>query len=286
MRIRAAASGLRAPVCAASADEDEAAALCSGRDYREQLRRRVRTALLLEDRMAAMSWLQHVIEDRGLADWQERARESILDVNDGIVSAAGIAEGFARAGASTRTLVFAGAAVILAGGLAAAGARYTEERIEWEMNRRLLESERASIETDPAGEFEELVQIYEAKGLSSGLARRVAQELTESDPVAAHADAELHLDSTGSAHTSVYAAGIAGLFYGIGAAIPLAAMRWLPVGQRIELTFATVLVALALTGWFASWLTGLPVLRLVRRNLVLGAATMAAGLLVGLVVAI
>jgi VIT1/CCC1 family predicted Fe2+/Mn2+ transporter len=90
----------------------------------------------------------------------------------------------------------------------------------------------------------------------------------------------------GSAHTSVYAAGIAGLFYGIGAAIPLAAMRWLPVGQRIELTFATVLVALALTGWFASWLTGLPVLRLVRRNLVLGAATMAAGLLVGLVVAI
>jgi hypothetical protein len=86
-----------------------------------------------------------------------------LDVNDGIVSAAGIAEGFARAGASTRTLVFAGAAVILAGGLAAAGARYTEERIEWEMNRRLLESERASIEADPAGEFEELVQIYEAK---------------------------------------------------------------------------------------------------------------------------
>jgi VIT1/CCC1 family predicted Fe2+/Mn2+ transporter len=47
-----------------------------------------------------------------------------------------------------------------------------------------------------------------------------------------------------------------------------------------------VLVALGLTGWFASWLTGLPVLRLIRRNLLLGAATMAVGLLIGKVIAI
>jgi VIT1/CCC1 family predicted Fe2+/Mn2+ transporter len=61
---------------------------------------------------------------------------------------------------------------------------------------------------------------------------------------------------------------------------------WLPGGQRIALTFVAVLVALALTGWFASWLTGLPVLRLIRRNLLLGAATMAVGLLIGKVIAI
>lgn len=236
--------------------------------------------------MATVSWLKRVIESSDLEGWRDYARESILDVNDGIVSAAGIAEGFARAGASTRTLVFAGAAVILAGGLAAAGGRYSEERTEWEMNRSLLESERASIEADPEGEFAELVEIYEAKGLSTGLARQVAQELTASDAVAAHADAELHLISVGSVKTSIYAALTAGLLYAIGAAIPLAAMKWLPVGDRIALTFAAVLVALALTGWFASWLTGLPVLRLMRRNLLLGAATMATGLLVGMVVEI
>jgi vacuolar iron transporter family protein len=233
-----------------------------------------------------VSWVQRVTTGAELNGWREHARESILDVNDGIVSAAGIAEGFARAGASTRTLVFAGAAVVLAGGLAAAGARYTEERTEWEMNRSLLESERASIEADPDGEFEELVEIYESKGLSSGLARQVAQELTESDPVAAHADAELRLNSMAPAQTSVYAAVTAGLFYAAGAAIPLVAMKWLPVGERIALTFASVLFALGLTGWFASWLTGLPLVRLVRRNLLLGAATMATGLLVGLVVPI
>ena len=63
------------------------------------------------------------------------------------------------------------------------------------MDRALLEAERASIEADPAGEFEELVGIYEAKGLDPRLARQVAEALTELDPVAAHADAKRQLDA-------------------------------------------------------------------------------------------
>lgn len=89
-----------------------------------------------------------------------------MDVNDGIVAAAGVAEGFARAGATTHTLLMAGVVVMVAGGFAAAGARYTEERTEWEMNRRLLAAERAAIEADPEAELEELAGIYEPKALS------------------------------------------------------------------------------------------------------------------------
>ena len=74
----------------------------------------------------------------------------------------------------------------------------------------------------------------------------------------------------------------AGACYGIGAAIPLAALILLPVNERVALTFAAVLLALGLTGWFAAWLTGLPVLRLVRRNVLLGGSVMAASILVGL----
>jgi len=74
-------------------------------------------------------------------------------------------------------MLFAGTAVILAGGSAAAGARFSEVRTEWEMDRALLEAEQASIEADPAGEFEELVGLYEAKGLNPGLARQVAETL-------------------------------------------------------------------------------------------------------------
>jgi VIT1/CCC1 family predicted Fe2+/Mn2+ transporter len=233
------------------------------------------------DRVSWRGWLLGS-GDRGR--WSERARESILDANEGIVTAAGIAEGFASAGASTSTLLFTGAAVILAGGLAAAGRRYSEERTEWEMNLSLLEAERASIEADPVAEFEELVGIYEAKGLSTDLARQVAEAFTVKDPVAAHADVELNLGGVGSARASVYAGLTGGVAYSLGAILPLAVISLVPVDQRIELTFAAVLLALALTGGFASSLTGLPVLRLVRRNLVLGVATMTAALVVGSIV--
>jgi VIT1/CCC1 family predicted Fe2+/Mn2+ transporter len=231
-----------------------------------------------------MRWLHRVLGADELEVWRLRARASVLDLNDGIVSAAGIAEGFASAGASDSVLLVAAVATVLAGGLAAAGARYTEVRTEWEMNRALVEAERASIEADPDGEFEELVGIYQAKGLGNELARQVAAALTERDPVAAHADAELRLDDLGATSGAVLAGVAAGISYGVGAALPLTVMRWLPSDERMVLTFVVVLIALGLTGWFASWLTGLSALRLVRRNVVLGGATMAASLLIGLVI--
>jgi VIT1/CCC1 family predicted Fe2+/Mn2+ transporter len=49
----------------------------------------------------------------------------------------------------------------------------------------------------------------------------------------------------------------------------------------MPITFLIVLVALGLTGWFAAWLTDLPAIRLIRRNVLLGAATMVIGILIG-----
>jgi VIT1/CCC1 family predicted Fe2+/Mn2+ transporter len=232
-----------------------------------------------------MSWLQGVllIDDR--KGWRERTRESIVDLNDGIVSAAGIMEGFAAAGASTTAFVFAGATVVLTGAFAAAASCYAEERTEWEMHHREVEAERASIEADPAGELEELVANYEAKGLEVGLARQVAAALTAHDALAAHADAELDLESIPPARANIYAALSAGLFYALGATVPLVAIRWLPTSDRSELAFGPVLLALALTGWFAAWVTGLPRSRMVVRNIVLGACAMTAGLIIGHAVA-
>jgi VIT1/CCC1 family predicted Fe2+/Mn2+ transporter len=231
-----------------------------------------------------MMWLRRDIGSDELEAWRLRVRASVLDLNDGIVSAAGIAEGFASAGASDSVLLVAAAATVLAGGLAAAGARYTEVRTEWEMNRALVEAEAAQIAADPDGEFDELVGIYQAKGLNEELARQVAAALTEGDPVAAHADAELRLDDLGTTSGAGLAGLVAGASYGVGAALPLTSILWLPADDRMTLTFIVVLIALGLTGWLASWLTGLPALRLVRRNVVLGGATMAASLVIGLLI--
>jgi len=221
------------------------------------------------------------LDSARLAAWREHARESILETNDGIASAAGVAEGFAAAGATLHTLLLAGLTLIVAGALAAAGARYSEVRTEWEMNRNLIEHERASLLADPEGEMEELVAIYQAKGLEPQLARQVAEALSNRDAVAAHVDAELRLDGSGASSGAVLAAVIAGLSYGLGATVPLLLVYFLPSWQRELTTLVVVLVALALTGSIAAWLTDLPTIRLVRRNITLGAATMAAAIIVG-----
>lgn len=189
-----------------------------------------------DDSMTLVSWLGGIFSGIDLADLRDLATDSILDINDGITSAAGIAEGFLSAGATAQTLLFAGTAVILAGGSAAGAARYSEVRTEWERNRAQIEAERASIESDPEGEFEELTGIYEAKGLSRELARQVAEALTERDPVAAHADAELRLEALRPTSGGLLAGVTAGLCYGAGAALPLAAMSWLPLDDRLTLS--------------------------------------------------
>jgi VIT1/CCC1 family predicted Fe2+/Mn2+ transporter len=108
--------------------------------------------------------------------------------------------------------------------------------------------------------------------------------LSARDPVAAHADAELRLERLGTSSGAWSAAAISGGSYAVGAIVPLLAVYLLPLGERQPITFVIVLVALALTGWFAAWLTKLPALRLVVRNVVLGAATMAVTVLVGKVI--
>ena len=175
----------------------------------------------------------------------------------------------------------AGTVVILAGGSAAAGERYTEERTEWEMDRALLEAERASIEAEPDGEFEELVGIYQAKGLSQELARQVAEELTErtrSPPTPTQSCVSKHSGPRAGHTRGSDRRCLLRDWCGRSAR----GKTFLPAGERIVLTFVAVLLALGLTGWFAAWLTGLPLLKLVRRNVLLGGTIMAASILVGL----
>jgi hypothetical protein len=60
------------------------------------------------------------LDSTQLAAWREHARESILEINDGIASGAGVAEGFATAGATLHTVLLAGLTLIVAGALTAA----------------------------------------------------------------------------------------------------------------------------------------------------------------------
>ena len=57
-----------------------------------------------------------------------------------------------------------------------------------------LGQEKHELADIPETELAELTALYEAKGLSAATARTVAAELSAHDALAAHLDAELHID--------------------------------------------------------------------------------------------
>ena len=59
-------------------------------------------------------------------------RSRLVDATDGIIATAGIVEGLAGAGATGFTMVVAAFAAMVAGGVALAGANYTEASLESE----------------------------------------------------------------------------------------------------------------------------------------------------------
>ena len=59
-----------------------------------------------------------------------------------------------------------------------------------------LELERAELERDPAAERRELMAIYVARGLDSGLAQQVADQLMAHDALGTHARDELGISNT------------------------------------------------------------------------------------------
>ena len=117
-------------------------------------------------------------------------RPHIPEASDGILTSAGICEGFAGAGVSSSVLLFAGFAGLVAGTLAMGAVEYSKLRAEHDRQAAQLAAERALLETAPDAELDELAGLYVSRGLSPGLARQVAVELTAHDALAAHAEAE------------------------------------------------------------------------------------------------
>jgi VIT1/CCC1 family predicted Fe2+/Mn2+ transporter len=132
----------------------------------------------------------------------------------------------------------------------------------------------------PEEEEQELAHIYEDKGLSAKLAGEVARELTEKDPLRAHAEAELQIDPENL--TSPWQAAWASfLAFTVGGLIPLLAIGFPPTSLRVWTCAAAVLIGLVLTGVISARLGNAPVRRAVLRNVGAGALTMVVTYYVG-----
>jgi VIT1/CCC1 family predicted Fe2+/Mn2+ transporter len=175
------------------------------------------------------------------------ARSMIVETNDGIVATAGVVEGFAGAGATGPSLVIAALSTMVAGGIALAGARYAEEAAEREARLAVIEQERRQLALSPEQEMAELAALYEAKGLSSDLAREVASELSAANALAAHVEVEHGLSMRDARFAPLAIAAAAGLAFALGSAIPLLAVLIAPDDWRPGVVFVAVIVSLAIT---------------------------------------
>ncbi|EOM74508.1 VIT1/CCC1 transporter family protein [Rhodococcus rhodnii] len=212
-------------------------------------------------------------------------RAGVLGANDGIVSTAGLVVGVAAATVDRQPILVAGTAGLIAGAISMAVGEYVSVSTQRDTERAVLDEERRELAEHPREEVEELAEIYRQKGLSASTARQVARELTEHDAFAAHAEAELHLDPD-ELTNPWQAAGSSALSFTIGALLPLLAIMLLPASIRVPVTFAAVLVALAVTGRVSAHLGGADPNRAMARVVAGGAAAMVVTYTIGQVLGV
>lgn len=200
-------------------------------------------------------------------------RAAVLGANDGIVSVASIVVGVAGASSSSSFILTAGVAGLSAGALSMAVGEYVSVSTQRDTEQALLDKERYELLHHPEHELEELVSLYEAKGLKPETARIVADELTLHDAFAAHADAELKTDPNNLTNP-ISAAIASAIAFTLGGLIPLLAIVLPRESARLSVVFVAVLIALIITGMVSANLGGAKKLRATIRVVIGGIIAM------------
>ncbi|ALE91987.1 hypothetical protein AOC05_05985 [Arthrobacter alpinus] len=214
----------------------------------------------------------HTANIAGRLNW---LRAGVLGANDGIVSVAATVVGVAGVTNAPTPILVAGIAALVGGAVSMALGEYVSVSSQRDSQRALVEKERQELADDPDAELLELTGLYRAKGLSDETAKQVALELTAHDALGAHLSAELNITEHDHADPwqAAYASAAA---FTIGAILPLIAILLPPAEWRIPVTFAAVLLALALTGTLSAAIGGSSKTTSATRLVVGGALALAA----------
>lgn len=220
----------------------------------------------------------------GLSQRLNWLRAGVLGANDGIISVAALVVGVAGATTSNAALLTAGIAGLVGGAISMALGEYVSVSSQRDSERALITKEQHELRTMPDAELEELTDLYRQRGLSDATAKRVAEELTEHDALAAHLEVELGIDQDDLVNPW-HAAISSAVAFTLGALLPLLAILLPPAEWRVPVTFVAVLIALALTGAVSARIGGSSMLRAAVRLVVGGAlaltVTWAIGTLLG-----
>jgi VIT1/CCC1 family predicted Fe2+/Mn2+ transporter len=227
------------------------------------------------------------LEGRHRAMGGNALRAAVLGANDGLVSNLSLVMGVAGAAVAERTILLTGLAGLVSGACSMAMGEWLSVNSSREFYQKQIAIEKSELEHAPEEEIEEIVLIYEAKGLPRPQAEALAQQMMANKDTALDTlvREELGIDPDELGGSAWTAAASSFLLFSVGAVFPVA--PFLLLGGR-EAVIASLLasgVALAAIGAGTSLFTGRSVAFSAFRQLLIGylaaAITYAIGMLAG-----
>ncbi|HEX8754151.1 MAG TPA: VIT1/CCC1 transporter family protein [Solirubrobacterales bacterium] len=227
------------------------------------------------------------LEGRHRAASGNSLRAAVLGANDGLLSNFSLVMGVAGAQLGNSEILITGLAGLVAGAGSMAMGEWISVMNARELFSRQIAIEREELEAIPEEEREELVLIYQAKGLSAQEAEELADRLMSSPAQALDtlSREELGIDPEELGGSAGAAAGTSFVLFAIGATVPILPFLFGGGAAAIALSAALSAAALFGIGALITLMTGRGVLFSGGRQVLVGfaaaALTFGLGALIG-----
>lgn len=231
------------------------------------------------------------IEGRHRAGGGNALRAAVLGANDGLVSNLSLVMGVAGAEMSGQAILVTGLAGLLAGACSMALGEWLSVQSSRELYQRQIAIEKEEIRTNPQEEIEELVLIYQARGIDEAQARKIAEQILsdEENALDTLAREELAIDPAELGGSAWEAAFTSFFLFAVGAIVPVVPFFLLEGMPAIFLSLFVSMIGLYIIGAGITLFTGRTILFSGTRQMVFGlsaaAITYAIGWLIGVNVA-
>ena len=227
------------------------------------------------------------LEGRHRAMGGNALRAAVLGANDGLVSNLSLVMGVAGAAVAERTILLTGLAGLVSGACSMAMGEWLSVNSSREFYQKQIDIEKSELEHAPEEEVEEIVLIYEAKGLPRPQAEALAQQMMANKDTALDTlvREELGIDPDSLGGSAWTAAASSFLLFSAGAVFPVAPFLLLGGRAAVIASLLASGVALAAIGAGTSLFTGRSVAFSAFRQLLIGylaaAITYGIGMLAG-----
>ncbi|ESU27200.1 hypothetical protein FLJC2902T_21740 [Flavobacterium limnosediminis JC2902] len=204
-------------------------------------------------------------------------RAAVLGANDGLVSNMSLVMGVAGAAVSNNTILLTGSAGLLAGAISMALGEWLSVQSSKELFENQIVLETQELEASPEEEKKELALLYQAKGMNSEEAIKLANKAFETNETAIQTliTEELGINKEELKGSAWEAAITSFVLFALGAIIPLYSFMFLEGSNAIYLSIASSVVGLFGIGSAITLFTGKSIVFSGFRQVVFGLAAAA-----------